>query len=287
MRLLGFLALSMAVCACAQARAIVGLDHIPTAVKDLEAASARYRALGFVLKPGRPHDNSILNRHAKYPDGSGIELITASEPRDTLAARYLRDIASGDGPAYLALHTADFAGLRARLRQASIEFEEREFFTLKNPGLRYVFFGGSNRSPTDRPEHFAHANGTTALIGVWLADAENFALRELLSALGAKLSTGRARLPRAGDATFAELDNGVITLLPKSARHIDDRPIIGAVLATRDIDVVLAQLRAARLDREAQTVETDGYRSLVLPPTVTHGLWLEFRQRLDGAEHAQ
>src|SRR5262245_30871681 len=78
---------------------IAGLDHIPTAVRDLEAASARYRALGFVLKPGRLHDDSILNNHAKFPDGTEIELITATQPGDALASRYLQKIAAGDGPA--------------------------------------------------------------------------------------------------------------------------------------------------------------------------------------------
>jgi hypothetical protein len=32
---------------------VTGLDHIPIAVNDLDAAAARYRALGFTLKPCR------------------------------------------------------------------------------------------------------------------------------------------------------------------------------------------------------------------------------------------
>jgi hypothetical protein len=34
--------------------------------------------------------------------------------------------------------------------------------------LGYVFFAGLNQSPTDRPEHFAHANTAFRLEGVWL-----------------------------------------------------------------------------------------------------------------------
>jgi len=37
--------------------AIIGLDHIPVAVRNLDSAAHRYRELGFVLKPGRPHAN--------------------------------------------------------------------------------------------------------------------------------------------------------------------------------------------------------------------------------------
>jgi hypothetical protein len=60
---------------------IAGVDHIPVAVTDLAAAGERYRALGFTLKPGRPHANSISNLHAKHADGTEIELLTAAEPR--------------------------------------------------------------------------------------------------------------------------------------------------------------------------------------------------------------
>jgi len=54
-----------------------GLDHVPLAVKDLEQAKADFEALGFALKPGRPHDNGLRNAHVKFPDGTEIELITA------------------------------------------------------------------------------------------------------------------------------------------------------------------------------------------------------------------
>ena len=63
----------------------LGLDHIPVAVRDLERAAATFRRLGFALKPGRPHANGIRNVHVKFPDGSGIELLTAPRPQDELS----------------------------------------------------------------------------------------------------------------------------------------------------------------------------------------------------------
>jgi catechol 2,3-dioxygenase-like lactoylglutathione lyase family enzyme len=257
---------------------VVGIDHIPVAVEDLEAASARYRALGFSLKPGRPHDNTLRNDHAKYPDGREIELITAREPRDALAARYLRKIAAGDGPAYLAFHCDDFAVLRGRLTKAKIAFNDKAFFTLADPSLDYLFFGGDNRSPTDKPEHFAHANTTETLIGVWIADAENAALRHLLDALGATYKTGTVMLPAKTSATLAQLDAGVITLLPRSTRLIADRPIVGAVLKTRDLRAAERVLKKAGLAVALRRLEGPGYKSIVLPPEQAHGVWLEFRQ---------
>src|SRR5262245_2486202 len=84
--------------------AVVGLDHVPIAVANLEAAAARYRGLGFTLKPGRPHDNGIRNQHAKFADGTELELISAPEARDALTTTYRRHLEHGDGPAFLALY---------------------------------------------------------------------------------------------------------------------------------------------------------------------------------------
>ena len=61
-----------------------GLDHIPLAVNDLEASRADFEALGFVLKPGRRHENGLRNLHAKFPDGTEIELITVGAATDAL-----------------------------------------------------------------------------------------------------------------------------------------------------------------------------------------------------------
>ena len=134
--------------------AVTGLDHIPIAVRDLDGAAADYRALGFSLKPGRPHENGITNQHVKFPDGTELELITAPEARDALTTTYRRHLAAGDGPAFLALFAPGVA-------TASLGLDV-------DP-LRYIFMFGRNQSPTDRPEHFAHANTAESLIGAWLA----------------------------------------------------------------------------------------------------------------------
>ena len=62
---------------------VTGLDHIIILVNNLEAAASRYRAMGFALKPGRPHDNGIRNQHVKFEDGTELELLTAPEAKDT------------------------------------------------------------------------------------------------------------------------------------------------------------------------------------------------------------
>jgi len=112
----------LATTAAAQPAPIVrGLDHIPVAVNDLERAEADFQKLGFVLKPGRPHDDGIRNAHAKFPDGTEIELITASNPTDALAEDYARWLKGGDGPAYWSLYAPDLAVLTDRLAALKLE----------------------------------------------------------------------------------------------------------------------------------------------------------------------
>jgi len=87
----------------ARVGAVIGLDHIPIAVGDLESSAEEHRELGFTLKPGRPHANGIRNQHVKFQDGTELELITTPEVRDGLTATYRRHLQAGDGPAFLAL----------------------------------------------------------------------------------------------------------------------------------------------------------------------------------------
>jgi hypothetical protein len=85
------------------------------------------------------------------------------------------------------------------------------------------------------------------------------------------------RLPQRVEATEATLAHGTITLLPRSQRFIADRPLIGAVLMTRDLAPVAAWV-AKSGSTGVRSGKGSGYRSLLLPPSATHGIWLEFRQ---------
>jgi hypothetical protein len=73
----------------------------------------------------------------------------------------------------------------------------------------------------------------------------------------------------------ARLPEGEVLFLPAGGSA--GRPIVGATVRVRD-------LSSARrvLDRDAgirtAIVTKRGASSIFLPPAVTHGLWLEFRQ---------
>ena len=119
-RALALFAVVLSLPAAAQEPVRIGLDHIPVAVRDLEAASATYRALGVYLKPGRPHANGIRNAHVKFPDGAGIELLTVPAAVDPLSTKYADMIRAGEGPAFLAFHARDTTPCTPRCAQAAM-----------------------------------------------------------------------------------------------------------------------------------------------------------------------
>lgn len=217
------------------AQPLVRLDHIPTAVRDLDAAVADFRALGFAIKPGRPHANGLRNAHIKFANGAGLELITATEARDPLSARYVDLLREGEGPAYLTLHAPDPARAAAALQAAGIPHRyDANGLELSDPRLSsWIFFAGDNRSPTDRPEHFAHANGAFATREVWVAIDDATPLVRLLTALGAGSREEMRGQPLNAKARVLDLaDGGRIVLMPGRHQIVAGHPLIGVVMAS-------------------------------------------------------
>ena len=241
----------------AQAPVVRGLDHVPIAVRDLAAAASTYRALGFALKPGRPHANGIDNQHVKFPDGSELELITAPQAKDALTAKYVKHLAEGDGPAFLALFAPD------------VTWKPRE----RDAALDYIFFGPRNHSPTDRPEHFAHANTAKSLISVWLAAADFAPERRLFADVGIGIMPREVRVPDLVSAGVAHFAGGDVVLLPGARQIVRGRRIIGASVSVTD--VAAAREYALRAAGKERVMASGG--SVFVRPEAAHGLWLEFR----------
>lgn len=253
----------------------IGLDHIPIAVRDLEAASATYRALGFSLKPGRPHANGIRNVHVKFPDGAGLELLTVPAAVDPLSATYTKMIRAGDGPAFLAFHARDTAALHTALSAGGYAFDDTNGLTdLRTPALAYLFWVADNRSPTDRPEHFAHSNGAKALGAVWIATDDAEALARLLVQLGGRRTQRDVLAPAPIAATVVTLNEGDVFIVPARHQILKGRPIIGASFRVSDLSTVRQALTRGRIAPWTGPGSTD---RVVVEPSKAHGLWLEFR----------
>lgn len=279
LRIPGIVLLVGAGLAAAPEPAVTGLDHIPIAVADLARAADDYRALGFALKPGRPHDNGIQNQHVKFEDGTELELITAPAARDALTTTYRRHLEHGDGPAFLALFAPRMPYADERLTAANVPHAARGG-SIDFPdagGLGYMFLSGRNKSPTDRPEHFAHANTAQSLISVWLAADDVSRERRLLEALGATFVEADVRIPSEVRAPVARLAEGDVILLPRTRQAIADRRILGATLRVTNLETAREIFGRDQRVPPAIVVTPAG-RSVFLPPARTHGLWLEFRE---------
>jgi hypothetical protein len=254
------------------ARGDIGISHVPIAVADLERAAADFRRLGFSLKEGRPHPNGIRNRHVKFRDGTEIELITAPRATDELTRHYREILRTGDRAAFLSLYPADSdlaarqiegAGLPVRRGNVYVDFPY-------SAPLGYVFFAPLNRSPTDRPEHFAHENSAASLVGVRLESASFDAERRLFKALGlgGEPCKDEAAQPR---PTCVALSDGGRLILAQNP----------AVAQTR---ITRLEVRAASLERTASILtkarvafeRPSPDRISVDDLPLTHGVGLDF-----------
>ena len=75
-----------------------------------------------------------------------------------------------------------------------------------------MFFAPLNQSPTDRPEHFAHANTARSLLAIWLAGADLSRERTLVRALGLLETPADAAIPPEAGDTRVSLSQGAIYL---------------------------------------------------------------------------
>lgn len=256
-----------------------GLDHIPVAVKNLERSKADFEALGFVLKPGRPHANGLRNQHVKFRDGTEIELITASAATDALTEEYVDWIKDGDGPIFLGLYAPDLDAMGSRLlRLGYVPDRKGDFISFpKSSALHHFFFARRQHSPTDRPDHFAHRNTAFTLYGAWLADAS---AEQYLDALPAGAPAERLACAPFGVASkVLGLPEGEIVFLPTSARSVPSRSIVAATVAVQNLDATQRVLNENHVSFRQMT--GCARRSLWVEPAQAHGLWLEFLERAD------
>jgi hypothetical protein len=247
-----------------------GVDHTPIVVSNLEQAQADFRAMGFAIKPGRPHSDGIRNAHIKFPDGTELELITATVATDALTSEYFSHQQLGDGPIYFGLIAPNQTSLASRLHSLGVPFQQTDAaltFPLGHP-LHPLFFGTGERSATDLPEHFAHPNSALRLAGFWVrGNAEE---RSLLRALSVPFQHASPCGP------LGAVD--VATLPNRSQLFFGGAPGDGALVGAR-IEVRSVAAAAAALKKGEISVQSyPRCNSLWITPSVAHGVWLELIQ---------
>jgi hypothetical protein len=268
--LLTVLVLLAATDAHAEGALVVGVDHTPIVVTDLERAAADFHSMGFAIKPGRYHTDGIRNAHIKFPDGTELELITAPEAVDPLTAEYFAKEQRGEGPLYFGLKAPDHVALAARLRALGAPVQQEGgllTFPVGTP-LHPLFFGWGEKAPDDRPEHYAHANSAMRVSGFWLR--ANSQERALFAGLGLPIH----RIEPCGPLGMADdvaLPRGDLFLVNEG---LEDGAAIGARIEVRSLDVAAVTLK----HNGFRPLRYPNCRALWLPPSAGHGLWLEFVQ---------
>lgn len=214
---------------CIAPGALVRLDHAIVVVHNLDSATRRFAALGFRLKQGRLHADSLLNRHIKFRDGSEIELMSlAGRPTSRMAREYRRLLRLGEGGVYAALWTDSIRAVRDRASRIGVPRVSRlgawQFLSLPGVPATAAVFVGAGGYPANDPDSVRdHENGAHGLAGAWVEGGE--ALERLLAALGAA-TCGSVLLPDGRTGTRWALARGSLVVV-----RSDGHRLLGVELA--------------------------------------------------------
>jgi hypothetical protein len=161
----------------------------------------------------------------------------------------------------------------ALLRRAACSSRRRRPGLSYGHALGYVFFAGLNQSPTDRPEHFAHANSAFRLEGVWLEGQSLAAEAQLFAALGLKTSPCvDDPAPTSSCVPLARRQWIHLATTPKDT----GRRIAGLTVSVRSLTIVEDRLGRERI--EFRQSRGGGWSSLIVNGSMAHGVRLEFRE---------
>jgi hypothetical protein len=218
-----------------------GIDHIVHAVRDLDAAAARYESLGFTVGARNKHSWGTHNRIVQF-DSVFIELLTLAEPDklgedgfSRLFGAYTGDfLTRGEGLALLILESRDARGDEAQFRAAGIAASEGMKFERegKRPDGSPVKVGFSLAFAEDKaapeiqfatcqqhyPENFwnpafqKHGNSVTGIAGVVLVANEPARHRDFLLVL-----SGASGTRDNDDGFVVDLPRGAIEVMTPSA----------------------------------------------------------------------
>jgi len=281
-----------------------GLDHVVHAVRDLDAAAAFYRGLGFTVGARNRHPWGTHNHIVQFP-GVFIELLTLAEPDklgsdgfSKLFGAYTGDfLKRGEGLSLLILESRDAAADEAAFRRDGIAGSEvmrfeREAQRPDGSVVKVGFslaFAGDPRAPDVHfavcqqhfPENFwnpafqKHANGATGITGVVAVAAAPAQHRDFLRSFAC---TGTAQATEGGyavDTRRGQIE--VVTPAAFTARYGVAVPDVarGLRLAALRFAVADARLSPDTPER-AGIADLGGAKTTVIGPADAMGAVLVF-----------
>lgn len=259
----------------------LNIDHVTIAVKNLEAAGDYFKSLGFTLKQGHLHPNSINNLHIKFKDGTEVELITASDPKDALAKEYLDLINQGNAGAFVALNSTEFDEISSILTEhlfphnTSSNAVTGNITFPRNIPIRTFWFVDYLNPFVEQEKFVSHKNMVTGLEAIWLNGSIENDAGNLFSCFG--YSVQKSKYPIENSSEI-KLDRSSL-YLTEVRSTVPSRNITGMTLVVSDIRVIESILIKNGFNFKTGS-DTRG-RSLLLAPEKIHGTWIEFLQKTE------
>ena len=284
-----------------QGRMARGLDHIVHAVRDLDAAGERYRALGFTVGARNRHPWGTHNRIVQFP-GVFIELLTVGEPelipppraRSLSFGAFTRDfLARGEGLSMLVLEGKGAAADAAAFRAAGIgDFDvfdfEREGKRPDGAAVKVAFslaFAADPQAPDTGfftcqqhyPENFwnpafqSHPNTVLGIAGVVFV-AENPADHHVFF----KAFAGVSDLTSTSSGITIETPRGEIQIMDPAAYRLHFGTEPPDVARGLRLAVVRFSVRDSSAARPFLKDAAEHRGKLVVGPTKGHGATLVF-----------
>jgi hypothetical protein len=196
----------------------VRIDHAIAVVANLDSAVTQLKATGFTIKPGRLHDNGLLNAHIKFPNGTEFELMSIQgTPKDDMARDYLDLLHEHEGGAYLALSGISIETLNERTTSMGIEHKVEKgaawsYITFPHHAyLSPFFFIEMHIGANDTPALLTHHNGSIQMATVWVEGDDR--VTNFLKAMGL-ISSGTIVDAKLGRGEKFSTSTGAIVVAP-------------------------------------------------------------------------
>ena len=294
--------------ATAPSAAASRMDHVGVGVRDLEAATAAFTRLGFVVSPGGRHPGGTENNLIFFPDGSYLELLGVHDT--TKAAAMAAMFRQREGAFFTGLRVGSAAGIAASLTQRNLEVVGPVGGTIQLPTdtgtppdrwwivsfkdqawpwsslffLEYEpKFQKQARENLGAQGAFKHPNSATRLYAAWFATPNPDSIAGPLEAIGLQLARPVRSDQLRSSARVALLEGGAIVVLqPKesdgpAAEYVrGGSGVMGVTIAVKSIDSVLRSLEVQG-DRSLPYKGLFG-RSVLIGPMQAHGTWIEFAE---------
>jgi hypothetical protein len=179
------------------------LEQLTIAVPDLlESSNFFGDSLGFTIKMGSLHSNSMENSYIKFKDKSSVELVTAKIPMDDLAKwyiKYIKQFPNGAG-AFLGIRIDDedeMNSIEELIIELGMEYSRLDFqysdiiYFGEKVSINTLFFIRYKVEVKERSSFLKHKNTGGGLQSVWINSPQPDKAAELLRKFGFKIEESK------------------------------------------------------------------------------------------------